>query len=193
MKRFFNWSHWSQSLWLTEHHRVKIWYGQDIVGSITKRKNCVVSSTVSTPGRLSCILPKDTAGSGSVLSVTTLLYIIRMEHVTGLQLQLSVKKLSYLLSHLQWDYSTQKKPVTKTESLMNHTFILQYEQFIVINIIYLILLNTTGICWLPNSTSMCVLCTTQLCVYFLLHKMGLPVKLEVLFSCCTCAVWVRKL
>ena len=48
--------------------------------------------------------------------------------------------------------------------------------------------NITGICWLLNSTGMCVLCATQLCVSCVLHKVGMPVLLVVLFSGCACAV-----
>ena len=41
--------------------------------------------------------------------------------------------------------------------------------------------NITGMFWLLNSTSMCVLYATQFCEAFLLHKKGVPVRLEAFF------------
>ena len=48
--------------------------------------------------------------------------------------------------------------------------------------------NITGICCLLNSTGMCVLGATHFCVSCVLHKVGMPVLLVVLFSGCACAV-----
>ena len=41
--------------------------------------------------------------------------------------------------------------------------------------------NLTGICWLLNSTGMCERCATHFCVSCVLHKVGMPVWLVVLF------------
>ena len=48
--------------------------------------------------------------------------------------------------------------------------------------------NLTGMELLLNSTGSCVLSVTQWRVAFLLHKMGMSVRLVVLFSACACAV-----
>ena len=43
--------------------------------------------------------------------------------------------------------------------------------------------NITGMTSLLNSTGICVLFVTQLCVAFLLRKVGMPVQLVVLCRC----------